>query len=334
MSFIILPEHRMRKYFVLVSIVIYVVLVICHGFQLNNFPAATQSSRATPIMAFTASGKRIEATQLRNQYYKRMRLDMLGRPQYSNSLSRYGQMSKFARRLNAFESDASYRYEKLQFTILGGGAFSLALVKVLADHNIQTTLLVRNATIAEHINSNRFHPKYIPDYQLPPTVRATTDPVDALKHADFVVHAVPMQSSREFLLKMKPHLPQKVPILSVTKGVEIGTYSLMNDIFVETLGTEYRTAFLSGPSFAKEIVQGKPTAVVVASNDDSLASELAEILSSKFFRCHTSRDVKGVELGGAIKNVIALAAGMCEGLDLGMNAMSSLVTRGCVEMGL
>ena len=106
----------------------------------------------------------------------------------------------------------------------------------------------------------------------------------------------------------------------------------MNDIILEVLGVEQRAAFLSGPSFAKEIMDGQATAVVIASTDDALASELTEILSSVEFRCHTSRDVKGVELGGAIKNVIALAAGMCEGLGLGMNAMSSLVTRGCMEM--
>lgn len=142
-----------------------------------------------------------------------------------------------------------------------------------------------------------------------------------------------MQSSRVFLNEIKPHLPPNAPILSVTKGVEQTTFCLMNDIIQEVLGSERRAAFLSGPSFAKEIMDGQATTVVIASTDDALASELTEILSSVEFRCHTSRDVKGVELGGAIKNVIALAAGMCEGLGLGMNAMSSLVTRGCMEMG-
>lgn len=224
-------------------------------------------------------------------------------------------------------------YSDMKITVLGGGAFSLALVKVLSDKNITTNLLVRNQTIADHINHHHNHPKYLSDFTLPLSLYATTDPVEALRGAKFVIHAVPMQNSRDFLLKTKPYLPVKTPILSVTKGVEIGTFSLMNDIMVETLGSDRRFAFLSGPSFAKEIMQGKPAAVVIASNDDPLSSELAEILSSKSFRCHTSRDVLGVELGGAVKNVIALAAGMCEGLDLGMNAMSSLVTRGCVEMG-
>lgn len=186
--------------------------------------------------------------------------------------------------------------------------------------------------VAEEINTKHYHPKYLTDSKLPATLLATADPIQALQGCDYIIHAVPMQASRSFLTEMKPFLPPDVPILSVTKGVEQGTFCLMNDIIVEVLGPDRRAAFLSGPSFAKEIMDGQATAVVIASTDDALASELAEILSSVEFRCHTSRDVKGVELGGAIKNVIALAAGMCEGLGLGMNAMSSLVTRGCTEM--
>ena len=235
----------------------------------------------------------------------------------------------FMSKSNRAEKDKN---KNIQFSVLGGGAFSLALTKVLSHKNIRTNLLVRSQETADFINKNHYHPKYLTDSLLPSTLWATSDPIEALKDTNFIVHAVPMQSSREFLTKIKPYLNDKTPILSVTKGVEIGTFSLMNDILNESLGIHRRYAFLSGPSFAKEIMQNKPTAVVIASSDDSLSSELTEILSSDTFRCHTSRDVMGVELGGAVKNVIALAAGMCEGLDLGMNAMSSLVTRGCLEM--
>jgi len=186
--------------------------------------------------------------------------------------------------------------------------------------------------VADFLNLNRYHPKYLNGTILPDNIWATSDPVLALSSADFIVHAVPMQQSRFFLNSIKEFLPEKTPILSVTKGVEIGTFCLMNEVLTECLGSERRTAFLSGPSFAMEIMQGKATAVVIASSDDSLSTDLSEILTSDAFRCHTSRDVKGVELCGAMKNVIALAAGMCEGLGLGMNAMSSLVTRGCIEM--
>eukprot|EP01033_Poteriospumella_lacustris_P005240 gene5239-3746_t len=131
---------------------------------------------------------------------------------------------------------------------------------------------------------------------------------------------------------MKSFMKENVPILSVAKGIERNTCKLMSEIIAEELGEDQRCAFLSGPSFAREIMESQPTAVVIASTEASLAKELAEMLSCIEFRCHTSSDVAGVELGGAIKNVLAIAAGMCEGLGYGMNTMSSLITRGCVEM--
>lgn len=208
-------------------------------------------------------------------------------------------------------------YSNIKFSILGGGAFSLALAKVLSYKNISCTMLVRNDTVAQYINEKHFHPKYLTESKLPLQLWATTDPALALQDTKYIIHAVPMQQSRKFLETIKQHIPPKVPILSVTKGVEIGTFSLMSDIFNETIGPQNPTAFLSGPSFAQEIMNNEATAVVIASVDESLSKDLADILSSVEFRCHTSRDVIGVELGGAIKNVIALAAGMCEGLDLG-----------------
>lgn len=232
-------------------------------------------------------------------------------------------------------STASYNIDSntMKFSILGGGAFSLALAKVLSHKNISCSMLVRTQDVADFINKNHRHPKYLTDSLLPNQLTATADPIEALKSASYIIHAVPMQSSRDFLLKMKPYISPDVPILSVTKGVEQGTFCLMSDVIAETLGRDQQCAYLSGPSFALEIMNSQATAVVIASTYDALANELSLILSSNEFRCHTSRDVKGVELGGAVKNVIALAAGMCEGLGLGMNAMSSLVTRGCLEMG-
>jgi glycerol-3-phosphate dehydrogenase (NAD+) len=183
-------------------------------------------------------------------------------------------------------------YSDLKFAILGGGAFSLALAKVLSYKNISCSLLVRNETVAEYINVNRYHPKYLTDSILPEQLQATSNPERALEGADFIIHAVPMQQSRKFLEYIKPYLAPETPILSVTKGVEQSTFCLMNDVIVETLGEQRRAAFLSGPSFAKEIMNGEATAVVIASTDDALSSELSEILSSVEFRCHTSRDVK------------------------------------------
>jgi len=183
-------------------------------------------------------------------------------------------------------------YSKVKVAVLGGGAFSLALIKVLSYKNISTVLLVRNQTIADHINQYHYHPKYLSDCLLPLNLYVTSNPQIALENANYVIHAVPMQQSRSFLTSMKPYLSTKIPILSVSKGVEQNTFALMNDIISETLGIDQRAAFLSGPSFAREIMNGQATAVVIASEDANLSKELAVMLSSVEFRCHTSRDVK------------------------------------------
>lgn len=179
----------------------------------------------------------------------------------------------------------------LKFTICGGGAFSLAIAKVLSYKNISVSMLVRNQTVADHINTFRHHPKYLTDCLLPTQLWATSDPALALANADYIVHAVPCQQSRQFLTSIKEFMPPNAPIVSVTKGVEEGTFCLMNDIITETLGTERRCAYLSGPSFAREIMAGEATAVVIAS-EDHLAGELSKIMSSTQFRCHTTRDIK------------------------------------------
>lgn len=183
----------------------------------------------------------------------------------------------------------------IKFAICGGGAFSIAMARVLAHRNIPVNLLVRNQTTADHINEHRRHPKYLMDCVLPDKLWATSDPTLAFVDCKYVIHAVPMQQSRSFLMSIKPYLPASVPIVSVTKGMEESTFCLMDDILRETLGSERRTAYLSGPSCAREIINGEATAVVIASVS-SLASELSEIMSSTQFRCHTSRDVKVTSL--------------------------------------
>ncbi|GMI38383.1 hypothetical protein TrCOL_g4876 [Triparma columacea] len=170
------------------------------------------------------------------------------------------------------------------------------------------------------------------DLHLPPKVTATSDPASALADATFVVHAVPVQYSRSFLSLVSPHLKSGTPVLSASKGIEVTSLGFMNDILKEALGDRRSYAFLSGPSFAREIMEEQVTSVVIASEDRQLAEDLADVFGSDVFRVYTSQDVVGVEVGGSVKNVIALAAGMCEGLGLGTNAMSGLVTRGCAEM--
>ena len=220
----------------------------------------------------------------------------------------------------------------VRVAVLGGGNFGLALATVCGRKGIPTTLLVRSEKVADSINSDRRHPRYMSDIVLPPAVRATTNPSTALSDATYIIHAVPVQYSREFLSSVKDHLPTGAPVLSASKGIETSNLGFMADILADVLGEERPFAFLSGPSFAREICEGVATAVVVASSDRLLSRDLAALLSDDSFRVFTTMDVTGVEVGGAVKNVIALAAGMCEGLGLGTNAMSGLVTRGCGEM--
>ncbi|KAJ8604369.1 hypothetical protein CTAYLR_002567 [Chrysophaeum taylorii] len=220
----------------------------------------------------------------------------------------------------------------LKCTILGGGSFGLAMACVVARGGADATLLLRNKEHAKALNENHTHPQYLNDVRLPETIVATTDAAEALRDANFVIHAVPVQYSRRYLRKIAKLVPPEIPVLCTSKGIEKKSLELMCEILPSILGGDRGYAFLSGPSFAREIAKELATAVVVASEDKRLADEFAAILSSTSFRVFTSQDVVGVEVGGAVKNVIALAAGMCEGLDLGTNAVTALVTRGCYEM--
>jgi glycerol-3-phosphate dehydrogenase (NAD+) len=220
----------------------------------------------------------------------------------------------------------------VRIAVMGGGNFGLAMAAICARQGYPTTLLVRGEDIAAQINTNHTHPRYMQGITLPSGIRATTDPKDCLPDATYIVHAVPCQYSRKFLDGVKDYIPSGIPVLSVSKGIETSSLGFMADILRECLGKDRPLAFLSGPSFAREIIEGVATAVVIASEDLDLARDLAFLLSDDNFKCFTSQDVVGVEIGGAVKNVIAVGAGMCEGLGLGTNAMSGLVTRGCNEM--
>lgn len=220
----------------------------------------------------------------------------------------------------------------VRVAVMGGGNFGLAMASICARKGYPTTILVRKENIANEINTNHTHPSYMQGIVFPSRLRATTDPAECLPDATYIIHAVPCQYSRVFLESVQKYIPAGTPILSVSKGIETTSLGFMADIIRDVLGKDRPLAFLSGPSFAREIIEGVATAVVIASDDLDLARDLAFLLSDDQFKCFTSKDVIGVEIGGAVKNVIALGAGMCEGLGLGTNAMSGLVTRGCNEM--
>lgn len=218
--------------------------------------------------------------------------------------------------------------------IFGGGSFGTAMGTALAlkKAELDVVLLLRDPYLCKDINTQHRNSKYLPDFELPANVRATTDAAEAIAGASYAVHAVPVQHSRSFLASIKDVLPKDVPIICVSKGLEVGTGCMMSEVIPSALGRRQPAVFLSGPSFAKEVMQGRPTGVVAAGKDAALAREIQELFASPNMRVNTSTDVTGVEICGALKNVLAIAAGIVEGLDLGHNALAALIAQGCAEI--
>ena len=208
-------------------------------------------------------------------------------------LSRFCKVTdKFNNKPLFMKEEKIVRTTDLKFTIFGGGAFGLAMAKVLSDKSVPSVILVRNESFAHAINARHQHPKYLSQYLLSPLIQASTSVTEAMNGCTHIIHAIPMQASRDFLMEVKDKIPCGVPILSVTKGIEQQTFCLMSEILNDTLGPNQSTAYLSGPSFAEEIINSLATAVVIASSDPKLAKSLSTLLSSGKFRCHTSTDVK------------------------------------------
>lgn len=224
----------------------------------------------------------------------------------------------------------------MRIAILGGGSWGTALSIVLArahkPHEI--SLWVRDATLAESIGRERENKLYLPGQKLPEAVRVTHDAAAALENAGVVIGAVPSAHARNVYQRVLPHIVRGAAIVSATKGLEPATHSRMSQVISQVVSPEFspRIAVLSGPSFAAEAAAGQPTAVVLASSDIAFANELQEEFAAPNFRLYTNNDVLGVELAGAMKNVIAIAAGACQGLGLGSNPLAALITRGLAEM--
>jgi glycerol-3-phosphate dehydrogenase (NAD(P)+) len=213
-------------------------------------------------------------------------------------------------------------------TILGAGSWGTALAVHLARSGERVTLWARSPEVTEGIRSRRLNPWYLAEVELPLTVEATTDAAAALAAATLVIVAIPSEFFAATLARLGP---VTAPIVSATKGFEPGRHRRMSEVLAEQW-PEVAVAVLSGPTFAREVALARPTAAVIASRDDALAVELQRRLGSREFRLYTNRDVVGVEVGGAAKNVIALATGLADGLGLGENARAALVTRGLVEI--
>jgi glycerol-3-phosphate dehydrogenase (NAD(P)+) len=216
--------------------------------------------------------------------------------------------------------------------VFGAGSWGTAFATVLAQAGNRVSVWGRRESVCEAINSRHENPDYLPGLRLPDAITATHDPAEAAAGAEAIVLAVPSQSLRDNLKDWAGVLPSAVPLVSLMKGVEVGTTKRMSEVIAELTGAgPERIAVVSGPNLAREIAEGQPAAAVVACTDEGTAERLQKLCHSPTFRPYTNNDVIGCELGGATKNVIALAVGMAVGLGFGDNARASVITRGLVE---
>lgn len=218
----------------------------------------------------------------------------------------------------------------MRLAVLGAGAWGTALAASWAPHHA-VTLWGRNAADLDAMRAGRVNTRYLPECTLPEALRFSADFNNVVDAAELIVIAVPTGGLRPTLAALadRPALP---PLVWVCKGFEPGSRKLPHQLITELLPARAQTAVLSGPSFAQEVANGYPTALTLASHDSALAQRLAEALSAQRLRIYAHDDVIGVELGGALKNVMAIAAGICDGLKLGHNARAALITRGLAEM--
>jgi glycerol-3-phosphate dehydrogenase (NAD(P)+) len=218
--------------------------------------------------------------------------------------------------------------------IVGSGAWGTALGAHAArlDHEVRMWAL--EPPVVEDINAHHMNSLFLPEVKLPPSIRASLDPAEAVASADLVVLVPPSKYLRAVSERVRPHVAAGALVVVATKGIEEGTLALMSEVLAETLpGLDAEhLAFLSGPSFAKEVASGLPTDVAVASHRGIAARAVQKLLHSPMFRVYSSADPIGVQVGGAVKNVVAVAAGACDGLELGTNARAALIARGLAEI--
>ena len=216
------------------------------------------------------------------------------------------------------------------WVVVGGGAWGTALACACVRAGQSTTLLCRDAMVAEALSTQGRNPRYLPDIDLPERITATTDPA-VLRDAGTIILAIPAQALRGALPALALHIPKDAVLINTAKGIEVETGLLPSQILTEFCAGRPQ-AILSGPSFAVDVAAGKPTAVTLAAGDDALAMTLCRALSSDAFRVYASSDVAGVETGGALKNVYAIAAGIVVGMGYGESAKAALITRAFVEL--
>jgi len=222
----------------------------------------------------------------------------------------------------------------MKASVIGGGTWGSAFALHLGRLNIPTKLWIREQDVYEEALRHKENRAFLQGYVFPETVSFFHSQEEALTSTDIVFIAVPSKFCRQVYLQLAPHLSSNQMIVSLTKGIEEGSLKRMSEVMEEVFSPFFtpQIAVLSGPSFAKEVAEGHPTAVVLASQDESQVKKVQHLISSPIFRTYTSSDIVGVELAGAVKNVIAIAAGISDSLQFGSNSVAALVTRGIAEM--
>ncbi len=216
--------------------------------------------------------------------------------------------------------------------VFGTGSWGTAYASILADAGGEVVLRGRRQDVVDQINTEGVNADYLPQLRLPATVRATTDAAEAVDGADIVILALPSQTLRENLVEWGGVLPTDAAVVSLMKGIELGTTKRMSEVIHEVAGVPpERIAVVSGPNLAREIADRQPAASVVACLEHDMAERVAEASAAPYFRPYTQTDVVGTEIAGAVKNVVALAVGMAEGMGFGDNTKSTIITRGLAE---
>jgi len=219
-----------------------------------------------------------------------------------------------------------------QITVIGDGAMGSICAAILCENGVRVTMWGHDAAQLEQIAADRENTIFLPGYKLPESLLFEADDAMAFDGTDMVLSAVPCQFTRGVWQRLKDKLPAGVPVVSVTKGIEKGTLLRASEIITEVLGDGHKVATLSGPTIADELMAHLPATACTASSDDQLAQSVQETFNSSYFRVYTNDDIIGVELSGAVKNVIAIAAGIIDGVGAGDNAKAALVTRGLAEI--
>jgi glycerol-3-phosphate dehydrogenase (NAD(P)+) len=214
--------------------------------------------------------------------------------------------------------------------VIGAGSWGTTLSVLLSNKGYNVSLWVYEEDLAEDIKKTRINTTYLPEFTIPESIKVSHRIEDVVRGAGYILNVVPTQYTRTVFKDALPYISRDARIISASKGIERGTLLTVSKILKELSGHE--VAVLSGPSFAREVIKKLPTAVTVAAHDHETGLLLQRIFNTDYFRVYTHNDVLGVELGGAIKNVIAIASGISDGLGLGFNARAALITRGLAEM--